>query len=605
MTRARPLIDGTRAIVRLLPTVSMPLTVAAYVLAVVAAAAPIGMIVVAGALVDRFAHGGARLGAGTSALLVSLPVLLVVHEAARQALVVVSGSLGRRVDGALRDRVLEASLAPAGIAHLEDPELRAVFGAARNLSPFFFTPGDAAQQLPWGLLPRVQGVLALILVVLLSPVAGVIALAVFVIAQVLAIGTIINLVTSSAFGMLTPEIVYLRELAMTAPPAKEVRIFGLGSWLDARFTALARRKLDDALAARRGQLRSFARIGVLLGLGLAVTGSIVGWQAARGSSLAALVTMTLALLRVFSPPNTMPDISIVYGSMTIASVERAASQVVPSVPVPDAPRPIAGPNAEIAFRTVRFGYGERPVLDGLNLVIPAGQQLAIVGLNGSGKTTLVKLLCRLYDPQIGSVSVDGIDLRAFEPTAWRAQLAVLFQEFIRWQLPASDNVALRADSDGTAPEVTAAATRAGVIEIIGALPDGWETPLSSGAAGGVDLSGGQWQRVALARAFHAVSHGARVLVFDEPTANLDARAEQQFFDDVLASRTLRTTPTGEPITTILISHRFATVRHADRIIVLSDGRVAEDGTHEQLLAADGEYASLFEIQARAFQEEVV
>lgn len=583
----------------------MPLTVAAYVLAVVAAAAPIGMIVVAGALVDRFAHGGARLGAGTSALLVSLPVLLVVHEAARQALVVVSGSLGRRVDGALRDRVLEASLAPAGIAHLEDPELRAVFGAARNLSPFFFTPGDAAQQLPWGLLPRVQGVLALILVVLLSPVAGVIALAVFVIAQVLAIGTIINLVTSSAFGMLTPEIVYLRELTMTAPPAKEVRIFGLGSWLDARFTALARRKLDDALAARRGQLRSFARIGVLLGLGLAVTGSIVGWQAARGSSLAALVTMTLALLRVFSPPNTMPDISIVYGSMTIASVERAASQVVPSVPVPDAPRPIAGPNAEIAFRTVRFGYGERPVLDGLNLVIPAGQQLAIVGLNGSGKTTLVKLLCRLYDPQIGSVSVDGIDLRAFEPTAWRAQLTVLFQEFIRWQLPASDNVALRADSDGTAPEVTAAATRAGVIEIIGALPDGWETPLSSGAAGGVDLSGGQWQRVALARAFHAVSHGARVLVFDEPTANLDARAEQQFFDDVLASRTLRTTPTGEPITTILISHRFATVRHADRIIVLSDGRVAEDGTHEQLLAADGEYASLFEIQARAFQEEVV
>jgi ATP-binding cassette subfamily B protein len=604
VTRARPLLDGTRTMVRLLPTVSRGLTVAAYVLAVVCAAAPIAMLLVAGALVGRFVGAGDELPSGTVGLLVLLPVLLFLQEAARQALGVVTGVLGRRVDGALRDRVLGASLEPAGIAHLEDPELRALFGAARNLSPFFFTPGDAAQQLPWALTARVQGVLAVAVVLVLAPVAGVVAALVFLAAQVWSTGTIIALVTSSAFGMLTPDIVYLRELAMTAPPAKEVRVFGLGPWLDDRFGRLAGAKLDAALAARRGQLRSFARIGVLLGAGLAVTAVLVGWGAVRGDlSVGALVTVTLALVRVFSPPNTMPDISVVYGSLTIAGVDRAVEAAVPTVPRAERPTPVPAADRELVFEDVRFGYGDADVFSALDLTVPAGQQLAVVGLNGAGKTTLVKLLCRLYDPVAGAVRVDGVDLRELDPEAWRARLGVLFQDFIRWELPASDNVSLRRDPTGTSDRVVRAAERAGVDDLVASLPDGWETSLSPGA-GGVDLSGGQWQRLALARALHAVEGGARILVFDEPTANLDALGEQRFFDDVLANPALRTAPDGSPVTTILISHRFATVRHADRIVVLGDGGVLEDGTHADLLAAGRSYAELFHAQAKAFDEVV-
>jgi ABC-type multidrug transport system fused ATPase/permease subunit len=255
------------------------------------------------------------------------------------------------------------------------------------------------------------------------------------------------------------------------------------------------------------------------------------------------------------------------------------------------------------------------VLDGLDLAIPAGRSLAIVGANGAGKTTLIKLLCGLYEPTAGRVTVDGVDLRALLPADWQRRVAAIFQDFVQYHLTARENVVLGAPGHAEDLErLRAAAEKAGAAEVIEALPRGWDTVLSRRYEGGTDLSGGQWQRIALARALFAVepasrSHtplpgspagatrtpadpGARVLILDEPTAALDVRAEAALYE-----RFLELTA---GLTTIVISHRFSTVRRADRIVVLDGGRVAEDGTHESLVAAGGRYATMFALQAQRF-----
>ena len=227
------------------------------------------------------------------------------------------------------------------------------------------------------------------------------------------------------------------------------------------------------------------------------------------------------------------------------------------------------------------------VLDGFDLTIPAGSSLAIVGQNGAGKTTLAKLLCRLYDPQRGAIEIDGIDLRDFDLASWRSRVAAVFQDFIRFELPLRDNVA-----PGTAPdEVVLEALQAAGAAQLARL----DTVLARGYEGGTDLSGGQWQRVALARALSAVKMGAGLVVLDEPTAQLDVRGEAEIFERILAAT--------RQCTTILISHRFSTVRHADRICVLERGKVVELGTHDELMAVNGRYRTMFELQAQRFAAE--
>ena len=256
----------------------------------------------------------------------------------------------------------------------------------------------------------------------------------------------------------------------------------------------------------------------------------------------------------------------------------------------DRRRPRGCPRAEIRFRDVTFAYPaapDAPVLVDFDLTIPAGTSLAIVGQNGAGKTTLAKLLCRLYDPQEGAIEVDGVDLRQLELDGWRERLTAVFQDFIRFELPLRDNVAPAGASDEA---VLAALTHAGA-EDLAAL----DTPLAKGYPGGTDLSGGQWQRVALARALCAVELGAGVVLLDEPTAQLDVRGEAEIFERVLAAT--------RHCTTILISHRFSTVRQADRICVLEHGRVVELGTHDELMAARGRYCTMFELQAERFAGE--
>jgi ABC-type multidrug transport system fused ATPase/permease subunit len=245
------------------------------------------------------------------------------------------------------------------------------------------------------------------------------------------------------------------------------------------------------------------------------------------------------------------------------------------------------PAREIRFRNVTFAYpanDAQPVLDGFDVTIPAGTSLAIVGQNGAGKTTLAKLLCRLYDPQSGAIEVDGVDIRELDLAEWRSRVTAVFQDFIRFELPLRDNVAPAGAPDAAVRAALESAGATGLASL--------DTVLARGYDRGTDLSGGQWQRIALARAMCAMQLGAGVILLDEPTAQLDVRGEAEIFDRILtATRTS---------TTILISHRFSTVRHADRICVLEHGKVIELGTHDELMALGGRYHTMFELQAQRF-----
>jgi ABC-type multidrug transport system fused ATPase/permease subunit len=270
----------------------------------------------------------------------------------------------------------------------------------------------------------------------------------------------------------------------------------------------------------------------------------------------------------------------------VAAVLRLEPVMGQAGALPVGQRNAAGmPAREIRFRNLTFAYpGGMPVLEGLDLTIPSGSSLAIVGQNGAGKTTMAKLLCRLYDPQAGAIEIDGVDVREFDPSSWRSRLTAVFQDFTRFELPLRDNVAPAGAPDSV---VQAALQSAGAADLAGL-----DTVLARGYEGGIDLSGGQWQRIALARALCAVEQGAGVVLLDEPTAQLDVRGEAEIFDRVLAA--------SRRCTTILISHRFSTVRHADRICVLEHGKVIELGTHDELMARGGRYRTMFDLQAQRF-----
>jgi ABC-type multidrug transport system fused ATPase/permease subunit len=240
------------------------------------------------------------------------------------------------------------------------------------------------------------------------------------------------------------------------------------------------------------------------------------------------------------------------------------------------------------------------VLDRLNLEIPAGSSLAIVGQNGAGKTTLAKLLCRLYDPQSGTIEADGVDLRELDLESWRRRVTAVFQDFVRFELTLRENVAPR-ETVGRAPAAAGNGSAALDATLSAALAESGAAALASlgtvlakGYSGGTELSGGQWQRVALARALSAVRLGAGLVLLDEPTAQLDVRGEAEIFERILAAT--------RSCTTILISHRFSTVRHVDRIAVVEHGAVAELGSHQELMELRGRYWRMFTLQAQRFAQ---
>jgi ATP-binding cassette subfamily B protein len=254
----------------------------------------------------------------------------------------------------------------------------------------------------------------------------------------------------------------------------------------------------------------------------------------------------------------------------------------------------------IQLDSIEFSYPEsdRRVLSDVSLTLRAGSTVALVGENGAGKSTLVNLLARMYDPDGGRILVDGTDLRALDVREWRQQITAGFQDFVKFEFLAREAVGLGdIDRINDRKQIRAALDRADAGALVDNLPQGMDTQLGTRFAGGHELSGGQWQRIALARAF--MRPEPLLLLLDEPTAALDPEAEQALFDRFAAAARTSSAETGG--ITVLVSHRFSTVRMADLIVVLERGRIVEVGGHEQLIAANGRYAELFEMQARAYR----
>jgi ATP-binding cassette, subfamily B, bacterial len=397
---------------------------------------------------------------------------------------------------------------------------------------------------------------------------------------------------------------YLRSLALDAPAAKEVRVFGLGGWLIERYGDAWYRALEAMWRSRKANRGITAAATLALALSHAAVLGVLAVEAARGQVSAAAVLVFVQAVIATADLGIIGDWQWLL-AQSMAVSERVAGlrprlretggaphpAVAPGTPSTDAV-PALPPGGKVSVRLegLRFTYRgrETPTLDGFDLEIPAGQSLALVGENGAGKSTLIKLLCGLYEPDAGRVTVGGA-----APLQARDRIGVIFQDFVRYPLPLRENVAFGAlplldDADA----LEGALRDAGGAGVLAAMPHGWETVLSREYEDGVDLSGGQWQRVALARALAAVRGGAGLLILDEPTAALDVRAEAELFERFLA--------VTRGVTTILVSHRLSSVRRADRIVVIDGGRVVEDGSHDQLMRAGGRYAAMYSLQAERF-----
>jgi ATP-binding cassette, subfamily B, bacterial len=388
---------------------------------------------------------------------------------------------------------------------------------------------------------------------------------------------------------------YLRTLGASKESAKELKLFGLSDYLSGEYARLSHQLYDEniALARRRlfaGAFLSLLSTGAYYGayayvIYRTVTGAL-SWGSLQFMA-GALAGASNNIQSVFATFSSIADQSLFLTDLV--DFLRVEPKIRTSPGALPAPRPI---REGFLFDDVTFAYPgtSRNVLDHLSLRIEPGERIALIGENGQGKTTIVKLLARLYDPSGGRILLDGVDLREIDIEDLHRQIGVIFQDFMRYEMTARQNIATGSLEMANNDSIRLAARKSLADEVVRRLPQGYDQLLGRRFEGGVDLSGGEWQKIALARAY---LRDAQILILDEPTASLDARSEYEVFQ--------RFAELTEGRMALLISHRFSTVRMADRIVVLEDGRIAEQGNHQQLVALGGRYSGMFELQASSYR----
>jgi ATP-binding cassette subfamily B protein len=587
--RQRRRARGPRLLAGLVWRCSPTLTVLGLLASVLQAVAAAGVMIGSGHLVQAVVAGHLDVR-WLTVTLVSLGLQPVCSAAVDVVGVVEQG----RATPLLLRQVAALASRPHGIEHLEDPDVRqSIDACVEEINQQYFL----GVQSTWQVLgQRLWGLAAL----------GVLATWSWWVALVVLAATIALNLTWSAYSQQIFEDIFrdrrrrrarwYRNLLVDQHSAKEVRLFGLTEFGLERFSATWQAALTELWAGRNAKRRHIyvANAAMLVAYVVAVAGLAHGaWVGTVGT--ATLLASAQALTQV-------EGLGMLGDMQTMVNRQQALlldlddlSRRLPDGGAGYATIGHTGRASAVRFDDVTFTYPGRdePTFAGLTLAIDPGTSVAVVGANGAGKSTLIKLLCGLHRPDRGRVTVDGGDPGADDRL--RRRVAVIFQEFVRYHLSLRDNVAMAMlgdhrdeDVDAVVPRALHDATGDPVLARVG----GWDRVLSGEYAGGTDLSGGQWQRVALARALASVDTGAGVLVLDEPTAALDVRAEAELFDNFLE--------VTRGLTTILVSHRLSSVRHADRIVVLDHGRIVEDGSHEELVAHGGSYARMFALQAERF-----
>ena len=571
----------------LLPKAHLPLAASWWFLIVARGVLPALLAVAMGILV-----GAVQAETSVYLPLALLGAFFVLVQILTPLHLVVSKNLGDRIASLLYDRLSETCVEPQGMGHLEDPKSTNDLAMARDFDLGISGPplSVSMDMVAGGLVELFAGLTASVFLFAYAWWAPLVLGGAWIATHVL--------LKESAVWMdrNTDEVRnaqrhadYAYRIAVGPPAAKELRLFALSSWVVDRFRTMRRQLHDLRWEATRLREKS-----VFLCMVLVTTANLIVF-----SSMAMDVTAGVLPLdrMVIYASLAFTSSMIAFGGLSWAldsasapagAVLRLKStmQKVGSLVEGDIAAPPPGAK-DIEIRNLSFAYpttGEL-ILEDFNLTIPAGSSIAIVGQNGAGKTTIAKLLCRLYDPQSGSLEFDGVDIRSYSLDGWRQKAAAVFQDFVRYEFPLRDNV----DPTRTANEeqLLKALTQAGAD----GLAD-LDTVMNRAYAGGIELSGGQWQRVALARALCGVYLGAGIVILDEPTAQLDVRGEAEIFTNILRETA--------DITTILISHRFSTVRHVDKIFVLEQGHVIEQGSHDELIARGGRYKTMFELQSARF-----
>lgn len=566
----------------------------AVLLRIVTAVLPLGVLFVSRRIIDMLV--GRNSGAATSSLWMLLAAEFVLVACAS-----ISGRATeycdlRMVDEFSRDISLRvmSHAAQLDLASLEDPGFHDKLERARvqatDRAVMFSSVGQFLQA-------------AVMLAVMAAAIAAYSPwlLAVLVLCAMPAF-TIESWFMLDAYALarrLTPvrrELDYLRVLSTSRDGAKEIRAFGLGGYLAGRYSLRSCELITNTQRHARRRMLWASLLGLIASAGYYLCYANVALDAWHGritvgtlTFLAGAVAAANAQLQlVFTQFSHVSEQALFLTDLVAFLEEKPSIRSKPNA-LP-APRPL---RHGIELRNVSFRYpgSAKLVLNRLNLTVEAGERVALAGENGEGKTTLVKLMARLYEPSSGEILLDGVDIRDYRLEDLRREVGIIFQDFFRYDLPVRENIgAGRVDRIHNDEAIWEAARKSGVDAVVTGLPGQLEQMLGRRFEGGVDLSGGQWQRLALARAYIG---DAQVFILDEPTASLDAAAEAEVFNNfanLLRGRTA-----------ILISHRFSTVRMADRIVVLADGRIAEQGTHSGLTRAGGRYARLFELQAANYR----